>query len=114
MHALKSFHRFQPGTIRRAMLYRILFDVISRRRRKLEQTATDDDLIACFRKLPQLLAEVVMLADVQEFSYQEIQEALGIPIDTVMSRLSKGRQLLRSQLAECAVKAGIVAAEARA
>ena len=49
-----------------------------------------------------------MLCDVQEFSYKEIREALGIPIGTVMSRLSRGRQLLRAQLAECASKAGVV------
>ena len=48
-----------------------------------------------------------MLADVQEFSYKEIQETLGIPIGTVMSRLSRGRQLLRKQLADFAARAGI-------
>jgi RNA polymerase sigma-70 factor (ECF subfamily) len=65
-------------------------------------------MIAAFRKLPPRFAEVVMLCDVQEFSYKEIQEALGIPIGTVMSRLSRGRQLLRSELANCAARAGIV------
>jgi hypothetical protein len=55
-----------------------------------------------FQKLPQQFAEVVMLADVQEFPYREIQETLGIPAGTVMSRLSRGRQLLRVHLAECA------------
>ena len=49
-----------------------------------------------------------MLCDVQEFSYKEIREMLGIPIGTVMSRLSRGRQLLRGQLADCATRAGIV------
>jgi RNA polymerase sigma-70 factor (ECF subfamily) len=130
LQALKSFHRFTPGTNCRAWLFRILFHVISHQRRKwfgriilsereeLEQTAvyiepvaeqlTDDELIQAFRKLPQQFAEVVMLADVQEFSYKEIQETLGIPVGTVMSRLSRGRQLLRVRLAECGVQAGIV------
>jgi RNA polymerase sigma-70 factor (ECF subfamily) len=130
LQALKSFHRFTPGTNCRAWLFRILFHVISHQRRKwfgrlifsereeLEQTVvyeepvgeqlTDDEVIQAFRKLPQQFAEVVMLADVQEFSYREIQETLGIPVGTVMSRLSRGRQLLRTQLAGCGVRAGVV------
>ena len=135
LQALKSFHRFTPGTNCRAWLFRILFHVISHQRRKwfgriifsereeLEQTAvymepvaeqlTDDELIQAFRKLPQQFAEVVMLADVQEFSYKEIQKTLGIPVGTVMSRLSRGRQLLRVHLAECVARAGIVRGAAR-
>ena len=130
LQALKSFHRFTPGTNCRAWLFRILFHVISHQRRKwfgriifsereeLEQTAvytepvaeqlTDEELIEAFRKLPQQFAEVVMLADVQEFSYKEIQETLGIPAGTVMSRLSRGRQLLRIHLTACGAQAGIV------
>ena len=135
LQALKSFQRFTAGTNCRAWLFRILFHVISHQRRKwfgriifsereeLEQTAvymepvaeqlTDDELIQAFRKLPQQFAEVVMLADVQEFSYKEIQETLGIPVGTVMSRLSRGRQLLRVHLAECGARAGFVRGAAR-
>ena len=130
LQALKSYQRFTPGTNCRAWLFRILFHVISHQRRKwfsrfvysereaLEQTAvyvepiaeqlTDDELIQAFRKLPQQFAEVVMLSDVQEFSYKEIQETLEIPIGTVMSRLSRGRQLLRAELADLATRAGIL------
>ena len=130
LQALKSFHRFAPGTNCRAWLFRILFHIISHQRRKwfgrfvftereeLEQTAvyvepvreqlTDDEVIEALRKVPQQFAEVVILADVQEFSYKEIQETLGIPVGTVMSRLSRVRQLLRTHLAECGARAGIV------
>src|SRR5215471_4963296 len=130
LQALKSFQRFTPGTNCRAWLFRILFHVISHQRRKwfgrlifnereeLEQTAvytapvaeqlTDEELLLAFRKLPRQFAEVVMLADVQEFSYKEIQEMLGIPIGTVMSRLGRGRQLLRAQLADLGARAGII------
>jgi RNA polymerase sigma-70 factor, ECF subfamily len=135
LQALKSFHRFTPGTNCRAWLFRILFHVISHQRRKwfgrlvfsereeLERTTvytppvpeelTDDEMLAAFRKLPRQFAEVVMLSDVQEFSYKEIQETLGIPIGTVMSRLSRGRQLLRAHLADCGARAGIVPDGAR-
>ena len=42
--------------------------------------------------------EVVLLCDVEEMSYQEIAETLGIPIGTVMSRLARARQTLRELL----------------
>src|SRR5262245_30190204 len=135
LQALKSFQRFTPGTNCRAWLFRILFHVISHQRRKwfgrfvfserevLEQSAvsvepvaeqlTDEEMIQAFRKLSQPYAEVVMLADVQEFSYKEIQQTLGIPIGTVMSRLSRGRQLLRAHLAECGARAGITGGATR-
>ena len=135
LQALKSFQRFTPGTNCRAWLFRILFHVISHQRRKwfgriifsereeLEQAAvymepvaeqlTDDELIQAFRKLPQQFAEVVMLADVQEFSYKEIQETLGIPVGTVMSRLSRGRQLLRVHLGECGARTGVLRGPSR-
>ena len=39
-----------------------------------------------------------MLCDVEEMTYKEISQALDIPVGTVMSRLHRGRTLLRSQL----------------
>ncbi|HXG94451.1 MAG TPA: sigma-70 family RNA polymerase sigma factor [Blastocatellia bacterium] len=125
LQAWKSFHRFEPGTNCRAWLFKILFHVIQHHRRKwfrfrfvsgeeemLENTLvyeppvrhdlTDEDVLAAFAKLPQAFAEVVHLADVEDFSYKEIAEMLGIPIGTVMSRLSRGRQMLRTHLADFA------------
>jgi RNA polymerase sigma-70 factor (ECF subfamily) len=120
LQAWKSFHRFELGTNCRAWLFKILFHVVSHQRRKwsrmwlaedpqiLEDTLaakpnipeqlTDEDVLAAFGKMPQRYAEVVMLADVQEFTYKDIQETLGIPIGTVMSRLSRGREYLRGEL----------------
>jgi len=127
LQAWKSFARFQPGTNCRAWLFGILFNVIRHERRKwtsrfsffekpeiLEQTHAarssvaenlqDDEILAALRAIPQIYSEVVVLSNVQEFSYKEIQEALGIPIGTVMSRLSRGRQLLRGKLASRAAE----------
>ncbi len=136
LQAWKSFHRFTPGTNCRAWLFRILFHVISHHRRKwlsrlvfqepavlegalsspttVPEHLTDEEILAALRSIPRQFAEVVLLADVQEFSYREIQETLEIPIGTVMSRLSRGRQLLRARLAACAVTAGIRAAGSQA
>ena len=61
-----------------------------------------NECVKTFRKLPRQFADVVMLCDVQEFSYKEIRQTLGAPIATVVSRLSSGRQLPRAQIAECA------------
>jgi len=47
--------------------------------------------------MPRHYAEVVMLADVHEFSYKEIRDRLGIPIGAVMSRLNRGRRILRER-----------------
>lgn len=129
LQAWKSFHRFTPGTNCRAWLFKILFHVIQHHRRKwfkfkfadggeeiLEQTMqyeppvrqdlSDEDVLAAFREIPQAYREVVLLSDVYEFSYKEIHETLDIPIGTVMSRLSRGRQLLRTRLADLAKTAG--------
>ena len=48
--------------------------------------------------LPEELREVVVLRELEEMSYREIAAATGAPIGTVMSRLSRGRALLRAEL----------------
>jgi len=51
-------------------------------------------------KLPVKFREIVLLCDLEEMSYQEIGETLGIPIGTVMSRLSRARKAMRALLTE--------------
>jgi RNA polymerase sigma-70 factor, ECF subfamily len=57
-----------------------------------------DDLQAALDALPEAFREAVWLRDVDEFTYAEIAEMLGIPIGTVMSRISRGRRLLFERL----------------
>ena len=71
------------------------------------ENLTDDEIIAALDRLPEHYREVVLLADVQEFSYKEVSEVLGIPMGTVMSRLNRGRAQLRSSLAKVAGEYGI-------
>ena len=56
------------------------------------------DLQAALDALPEVFREAVWLRDVEEFSYAEIAGMLGIPIGTVMSRISRGRRLLFERL----------------
>lgn len=127
--AWKSFHRFELGTNCRAWLFRILFHVVQHHRRKqsrlvlvdpadelenvlvarepIPPTLADRDILTSLDRLPDTYREVVLLADVEEFSYREIADILEIPIGTVMSRLSRARALLRRELATVARSYGL-------
>lgn len=58
--------------------------------------------------LPEDQRTVVLLADVEEFSYKEVAEIVGCPIGTVMSRLHRARKVLKERLAAQAQAMGIV------
>jgi RNA polymerase sigma-70 factor (ECF subfamily) len=67
-----------------------------------------DDVLAAIDALPVDFRMVVILADLQEFSYKEIAEILDCPVGTVMSRLYRGRKLLQKHLLAYAVEQGVV------
>lgn len=119
--ALESFHRYTPGTNCRAWLTSILNHVRSNKRRAkgrspivadpddavastvafappVPEQLTDEDLLGALRRIPVRYQEVIVLSDVEELPYKEIAKNLAIPIGTVMSRLHRGRALLRQQL----------------
>jgi len=62
-------------------------------------------------ELPEDYRMAVVLSDVEELSYKEIAEIMGCPIGTVMSRLHRGRKLLKGRLYEHARAMGIVGPE---
>lgn len=68
--------------------------VIESPEEELLKWVVDADLIAALDRLPLIFREVVLLADVEECSYKEIAQICGVPMGTVMSRLSRGRRLL--------------------
>jgi len=130
VEALKSFHRFEKGTNCRAWLIKIMYHTLSKRRRDSnrlclvtdadEQIAetvaaepprsgdvVEEEVLSALKRLPEHYQEVVILSDVEEMSYKEIADALSIPTGTVMSRLHRGRSLLRSELGEYARRLGI-------
>jgi len=53
---------------------------------------------AAIAQLAPLFQEVLLLADIEEMKYQEISEALGIPMGTVMSRLARARRQVRDYI----------------
>jgi RNA polymerase sigma-70 factor, ECF subfamily len=127
--AWKSFDRYERGTNCKAWLYQILFNVVRHERRTWFKWITgreedaadavlvatpsiptelgDQDILAALDRIPSQFRDVVLLVDVEEFSYKETSEMLKVPIGTVMSRLSRGRGLLREELAGVAKSYGI-------
>jgi len=69
------------------------------------------EILAAVDSLPEEFRLAVLLVDVEELSYKEVAETLGCPIGTVMSRLHRGRRLLKQQLLGHARAAGIVKPE---
>ena len=63
-------------------------------------------------ELPTEFRLAVVLSDVEDLSYKEISEIMGCPIGTVMSRLHRGRRMLKSRLYEHARAIGLVGPEA--
>ncbi|MDQ3804215.1 MAG: sigma-70 family RNA polymerase sigma factor, partial [Acidobacteriota bacterium] len=126
LQAWKSYGRYEAGTNCRAWLFKILFHKLDHHRRRkyaqwkhtvegddliaetaryeppVPQHLTDENVLGALDRLPERQREIVLLADVEEFSYREIAEVLGVPIGTVMSRLSRARAQLRRLLAEVA------------
>jgi RNA polymerase sigma-70 factor (ECF subfamily) len=71
-----------------------------------------DDVLHAIDGLPIDFRLVVILADLQEFSYKEIAEILDCPVGTVMSRLYRGRKLLQKQLLGYAIDQGVIHGDA--
>ena len=68
----------------------------------------DSDVKAALQSIPEDFRLAVYLADVEGFSYQEIADIMKTPVGTVMSRLHRGRRLLRDLLADYARERGII------
>lgn len=125
--ALKGFPSYQQGTNFRAWMFRILRNAFLTSKSGLAASAIsvplnseEDELVLpplpqtpesillartegqrvqdAIAALPVAYREVLLLAEVEEMSYEEIAQAVGIPTGTVMSRLSRARKGVREQL----------------
>lgn len=120
MRAWKYWDKFTPGTNCRAWLYKIMFNVIRRRKGGMDAAAVSIDtpeiadvlpftppvsitamaVSDALEQIPSDFRAALLLVAVEGFSYKEAAEILEIPIGTVMSRLHRGREALRRLLAE--------------
>lgn len=66
----------------------------------------DDDISNALEELPEDFRTVVLLCDVEGFTYEEIANMLDVPIGTIRSRLHRGRNLLKAELMDYAEKRG--------
>src|SRR6266568_1958243 len=108
LRAYRYRNRFKPGTNEKAWL----FSIIDQMRRdgmpvhlmSPEEIIVDrgfgDEVKHALEELPVPMRMVVVLVDVEDFSYKEVASILGIKIGTVMSRLHRGRQALQKKLWE--------------
>ena len=61
--------------------------------------AGGEEIVRAMEALPEVFRNAVVLRDMEDFSYDEIARILEVPVGTVMSRIHRGRALLRTALA---------------
>ena len=113
--ALNKFHLWRRGTDLRAWLFTVMHNVfVNQLRSRREYLALEGealelpvrpthdaqlearDVMRALARLPAEQREVLLLVVLEDLSYEEAATALGVPIGTVMSRLSRGREKLRA------------------
>jgi RNA polymerase sigma-70 factor, ECF subfamily len=128
VRALRYQHSYQEGTNMKAWLFAIMRNLFWDRFKggRPDDTLKDptavpesevldriaaDEVVRAVERLPELHREVVLLVDVEGFSYKDAAQVLGVPIGTVMSRLHRARQQLQKSLQDYARESGIVREE---
>jgi RNA polymerase sigma-70 factor, ECF subfamily len=70
---------------------------------RVVERLSQDSIVDALASVPHNFRDVIVLVDIGEFSYQDAAQILDIPVGTVMSRLHRGRRILKQNLAETAV-----------
>ncbi|GBD32233.1 ECF RNA polymerase sigma factor SigR [bacterium HR33] len=143
LKAYRSWHQYRPGTNARAWLLTIVRNTFINQYRRQQHEGTsvdlgemesytafpevqerdpegkffdrivDEEVLRAIEELPEEFREVVVLSDLEDLSYAEIAELLGVPVGTVKSRLFRARQALQRKLYEYAVEMGYIKARAK-
>jgi RNA polymerase sigma-70 factor (ECF subfamily) len=67
---------------------------------RIVERLSQDSIVEALAGVPHDFRDVIVLVDIGDFSYQEAAQILDVPIGTVMSRLHRGRRVLKGNLAE--------------
>jgi RNA polymerase sigma-70 factor (ECF subfamily) len=67
---------------------------------RVVERLSQDDIVGALSVVPHDFRDVVVLVDIGDFTYQDAAQILDIPIGTVMSRLHRGRRILKRELAD--------------
>jgi RNA polymerase sigma-70 factor (ECF subfamily) len=67
---------------------------------RVVERLSQDDIVTALATVPHDFRDVIVLVDIGDFSYQDAAQILDIPIGTVMSRLHRGRRILKRELAD--------------
>ena len=70
---------------------------------RVVERLSQDDIVTALSAVPHDFRDVVVLVDIGDFTYQDAAQILDIPIGTVMSRLHRGRRILKRELADRAM-----------
>ena len=120
--AISKADRFQPGTNLRAWLFRIMhnlyIDKVRSQESRIERCAIEDvervlsypadqhitvevrNVLEAVDELPPDQRSVLMMVALEGMKYVEVAEILGVPLGTVMSRLTRAREAVRAKLGE--------------
>ena len=71
---------------------------------RVVERLSQDDIVSALSSVPHDFRDVIVLVDIGDFSYQDAAQILDIPIGTVMSRLHRGRRILKRELADSVVE----------
>ena len=71
---------------------------------KVVERLSQDDIVTALSAVPHDFRDVIVLVDLGDFSYADAAQILDIPVGTVMSRLHRGRRILKRELAESALE----------
>ena len=90
--------RQENGRLQNSLICRESIDRYSNPERRIVHCGLSDDVQQALDAVPTDFRMAVILSDLRGFSYQEIADIMGTPIGTVMSRLFRGRRILRKAL----------------